>query len=194
MMCSMVYKSRYMLYGWSSVMVHAEMYQVPLDLHKTGLRVIYAAKSMEIGFGNYPLEICPVGFNDSNWVGSRMDRKWTTRFLCIYRGSYFWEIEEAIDCYDLHIRSRIPCIKCFSLKVGLPWRDVYIWKGCVDVLRLAIKVDNPGSIKMAENDASWNRNKQIDIRYHWRRDSLEEGKVAIEYCPTTNMIALTYIL
>ena len=54
---------------------------------------------------------------------------------------------------------------------------------------LTIGVDNQGSIKMAKNDMSSTRTKHIDIKYHLVRDMVHEKRIALEYVPTTEMVA-----
>ena len=49
--------------------------------------------------------------------------------------------------------------------------------------------DNRGTIALSKNPVSHQRSKHIDIRYHFIRTASHEGKVAIEYCPTSDMVA-----
>ena len=49
--------------------------------------------------------------------------------------------------------------------------------------------DNQGTIALAKNPVSRQRCKHIDIKYHFVRTTVNDGKVTLEYCPTTEMIA-----
>jgi Reverse transcriptase (RNA-dependent DNA polymerase) len=52
--------------------------------------------------------------------------------------------------------------------------------------------DSQTAIKLANNPDQFNaRTKHIDIRFHFIRCVIEEGKVALVYCPTNDMIADT---
>ncbi|KAL8012295.1 hypothetical protein Plhal710r2_c045g0146791 [Plasmopara halstedii] len=55
----------------------------------------------------------------------------------------------------------------------------------------AVKVfeDNQGSIALAKNPEFHKRTKHIDIRYHFVREKVEDGQVALEYISTSNMLA-----
>ena len=49
--------------------------------------------------------------------------------------------------------------------------------------------DNQGAIALAKNPESHKRTKHINIRYHFVREKVEDGQVALEYCPTQDMLA-----
>ena len=49
--------------------------------------------------------------------------------------------------------------------------------------------DNQGSQSLANNPENHQRMKHIDIQYHYVRELVETGAIAIEYCPTRLMLA-----
>jgi len=49
--------------------------------------------------------------------------------------------------------------------------------------------DNQGSIALANNPEYHARTKHIDIQYHFIRECIQTGKIALEYCPTSDMVA-----
>ena len=52
-----------------------------------------------------------------------------------------------------------------------------------------IRVDNQEAMKLADNPQFHNRTKQIDIRYHFVRDTLAAGQITLRYLPTADMVA-----
>ena len=48
--------------------------------------------------------------------------------------------------------------------------------------------DNQGTIALSKNPVNQQRSKHIDIHYHFIRTELNDGKITIEYCPTTDMV------
>ena len=52
-----------------------------------------------------------------------------------------------------------------------------------------IHVDNQGAIALTKNPELHARTKHIDIRYHFIRYVIEEGKIRLTYCPTEDMTA-----
>lgn len=49
--------------------------------------------------------------------------------------------------------------------------------------------DNQGAIALAKNPVSRQRCKHVDIKYHFVRSTVNDGKVNLEYCPTSEMLA-----
>jgi hypothetical protein len=47
-----------------------------------------------------------------------------------------------------------------------------------------IRADNKGSIAISENPKFHSRVKHIDIWYHYIRQSVEKGKIKVEYIPS----------
>ncbi|GBN31996.1 Retrovirus-related Pol polyprotein from transposon TNT 1-94 [Araneus ventricosus] len=53
--------------------------------------------------------------------------------------------------------------------------------------QITINVDNNSAIKLAENSLFHSRTKHIDIRHHFIRDVLEDGKIAVKHVSTSRM-------
>ena len=49
--------------------------------------------------------------------------------------------------------------------------------------------DNQGAISMATNPAFLKRTKDVQIRYHFVREAVEQGTITLEYCRTDEMLA-----
>lgn len=58
-----------------------------------------------------------------------------------------------------------------------------------DLPCINIKGDNQGAIALCKDSVFWQRSKHIDIKYHFIRSILNEGKIDLQYCPTEEMIA-----
>ena len=52
-----------------------------------------------------------------------------------------------------------------------------------------IKEDNQGTIALSKNPKYHLRTKHIDIKCHFIRDKVEKKELALEYCPTEQMLA-----
>ena len=48
--------------------------------------------------------------------------------------------------------------------------------------------DNQGTIALARNRVGKQRRKHIDIKYHFIRETVNNGRVTLEYCPTEQMV------
>jgi len=49
--------------------------------------------------------------------------------------------------------------------------------------------DNQGTIALAKNPVSRQRCKHVDVKYHFIRSSVNNGDIALVYCPTNEMVA-----
>jgi len=49
--------------------------------------------------------------------------------------------------------------------------------------------DNESCISLASNDMTTSKSKHIDIKYHYIRDLIKQGSIAIIWCPTDDMVA-----
>ena len=49
--------------------------------------------------------------------------------------------------------------------------------------------DNTGTIAVAKNPVFSKRTKHIQIRYHFVRETVEEGVILLEHCPSREMTA-----
>ena len=54
---------------------------------------------------------------------------------------------------------------------------------------ISVLSDNQSAIALAKDDRFHARTKHIDIRYHFIRYVIEEGKIRLTYCPTEDMTA-----
>lgn len=52
-----------------------------------------------------------------------------------------------------------------------------------------LKVDNQSAISLSKNPVFHDRSKHIQIRYHFIRDCVEEGSVAVEHVRTGDQLA-----
>jgi hypothetical protein len=54
---------------------------------------------------------------------------------------------------------------------------------------VTVRVDSMGCISMARNPEGHERSKHIDIQAHFIRRHVSCGRIALEYCPTEDMVA-----
>ena len=54
---------------------------------------------------------------------------------------------------------------------------------------LTLKADNQGAIALAKDNKFHARTKHIDLRYHFIREAVDDGKIKMEYIPTIENVA-----
>ena len=54
---------------------------------------------------------------------------------------------------------------------------------------LILNCDNQGAIALAKDNKFHAHTKHIDVRYHFIREAVEDGKVAVQYIPTGDNVS-----
>ena len=54
---------------------------------------------------------------------------------------------------------------------------------------MTINCDNQGAIALSKDNKFHSRTKHIDLRYHFVREAVEDGKIKITYIPTDENVA-----
>jgi hypothetical protein len=54
---------------------------------------------------------------------------------------------------------------------------------------LPLQCDNTSAISVAKNPVLHSKTKHIEVRYHFLRDNVEKGKIALIYVPTHDHLA-----
>ena len=58
-----------------------------------------------------------------------------------------------------------------------------------EAAQLKLLVDNKSAISLAKNPVFHDRSKHIEIRYHFIRECVEQGRVFIDYVRTSEQLA-----
>ena len=137
-----------------------------------------------------PLEL--YAFSDSDWASYVEDRKSTTGYCFSLTKSgavISWKSKKqqtvALSTCEAEYMA-LGATTQEGLYLSQLLRDIDSMNTykCVNVFE-----DNQGAIALCKNPVKRQRSKHIDIRYHFVRTVLEEGKINIVYCPTENMVA-----
>lgn len=129
------------------------------------------------------------GYVDSDWAGCPEDRRSYTGFaFLLAKGVVTWEARK---------QRTVPLSSTEAEYMGLTEAA----KGAAYLLRFLAELGlgnqnivpiyngNQGAQKLAMNPVFHSRSKHIDIRYHFVRDALKEGKISVSYVPTSDMMA-----
>lgn len=54
---------------------------------------------------------------------------------------------------------------------------------------IIIYTDNQSCMKLVENEKFSNRTKHVDIKYHYIRNTVDQGRIELRYVPTDENIA-----
>ncbi len=130
-------------------------------------------------------------FSDANWAEHETDRRSTTGYcVSLNRNGPLitWKSKRQSTvalstCEAEYMALAATVQECMYL--------IQLLKG-VDgshYMQPQIYEDNQGAIALAKNPAQRQRCKHVDIKYHFVRSAVTDGKVILNYCPTEQMVA-----
>ena len=168
----------------------------PLNKHmlmgKHVLRYLKGTLNYELVYwrSDEPLEL--IAYCDSDWASSKEDRKSITGYcfsMTKSGGIISWKSRKQptvalSTCEAEYMGLGSVTQESFYLTQLLRDMDEASMYTCVTVYE-----DNQGAIALRRNPVNRQRTKHTDVRHHFVRNALEEGKIDIKYCPTEHMVA-----
>ncbi|CAM8954522.1 unnamed protein product [Rhodiola kirilowii] len=127
-------------------------------------------------------------YTDADYAGCRTDKKSTSgmaQFLgpCLISWGSKKQSSIALSTAEAeYIAVAACCAQLLWIKQQLS--DYGVTLECVSIL-----CDNTSAINISKNPVQFSRTKHIEIRYHFLRDCVEKGTIAMEYCRTEEQIA-----
>lgn len=130
-------------------------------------------------------------YSDADWASDTKDRRSTSGYCVnLSEGSSLisWKTRKqptvALSTCEAEYMSLASAMQeCIYLEQLLKGMDSYKYA------QTKVYEDNQGAIALARNPICRQRCKHIDIKYHFIREIVNDGKVILEYCPTETMIA-----
>jgi len=134
-----------------------------------------------------------MAYCDADWAGDISDRRSTSGYVVKYAGAAISWKSVKQNCTALST-VEAEYISAATVAKELTWIQrlfheiaTYPIKGLN--LPTTVKIDNNGARELAKNPQASQRTKHIDIRYHYIREVIQEGKIQLEQCPTNEMTA-----
>jgi hypothetical protein len=167
---------------------------VPRRTHWLALKRLLRYLTSTVDYGlRYTAEgehIRVTGYSDADFAGDLDTRRSTT-------GMVFMMANAAISWKSTSQKS-VALSTCEAETVALSetLKEAIWLKRLRDELQpaltkqpLPLREDNQSAIALAKERRFSNRTKHIDIRHFFIREQLDAGNVALEYCPTADMLA-----
>ena len=155
------------------------------------LRYVAGTRALGITFKRSPDPNAALlhGFADADWGGDLQQRRSTTGFIFkIAGGPVTWrsklQATVALSTAEAEYLSAAEAarealwLRSLLHDLGLPQDDATI-----------IFDDNQGAIAMTVNSGLHQRTKHIDVRHHFIKQHVDEGRVILKYLPTEDMVA-----
>lgn len=142
------------------------------------LGLIYTADSLSLR-----------GFVDSDWGACPDDRRSYSGFVFLLNGcAISWESRKqrtvALSSTEAEYMSLSD-----GAKESIYWTSLLKELGFYKLVNTVIYNDNMGALKLAENPVFHARSKHIDIRHHFVRENLHEGRLRIEHVSSDRNVA-----
>jgi hypothetical protein len=133
--------------------------------------------------------ISVVGYSDADWANDLDDRKSISGYIFKVNGNTVsWSCKKqkvvALSSTEAEYMAYSEAVK-----EAIWIRELLKDLNYEQLEPSVIFEDNQSTIKLAKNPVQHSRTKHIDTRHHFIRQMIEENQIAIEYCPTEEMIA-----
>ena len=158
--------------------------------HWNGLKRVYAylkyTRDLWLSFGTVKAKI--EGFSDADGM-SQQDRHAISGYVFMLNGGAVSWSSKRQDTISLSTTEAEYIALTHAAKEAIWFRNLLSELFGPIVEPILINSDNQSAIALAKDDRFHARTKHIDIRYHFIRYVIEEGKIRLTYCPTEDMIA-----
>lgn len=155
------------------------------------LRYLKCTVDQELCFRKQDVDLKLVAYSDADWAADQNDRRSVT--------GYCFSLSETgpVVSWKSKKQPTVALSTCEAEYMALSATTqesmylVNLLKG-MDTLNFTpvnIFEDNQGAIALSKNPVTRQRCKHIDIRYHFVRSVVSDGKIVLHYCPTDDMVA-----
>jgi hypothetical protein len=135
-------------------------------------------------------DLCLAGFSDSDHAGDADERKSTTGVVFMLGGSpVTWQSQKQ------KVIALSSCEAEYIAATTAACQGVWLDRLLSELVEkdgnepATIFVDNKSAIQLSKNPVFHERTKHIDLRFHFIRHSIEQGKVNVEYTRTEDQLA-----
>jgi hypothetical protein len=153
------------------------------------LRYLKGTLDFGLMLGGQQKRINLLGYSDADWGGDLDFRKSTTGIVFLLGvGAVCWQSKKQSSV-------ALSSTEAEYMALSLAAKEVYWLRALLEDLKLdqhtptTILEDNQGAIALSRNPTAHSRTKHINIRYHFIREAVEDGKVDLVYCRTEEMVA-----
>ena len=151
--------------------------------------VKYLKSTPEIGLKYEKGSTEITGWADSDFAGDTSDRKSTTGWIFkIESNTVSWKSKKQ-KSVTLSTTEAEYLAASDAVKEAIWLQDLSVELGILQEKYAHLHQDNQEAIFLENNVSNKPPTKHIDIRYHFVREQVQQGRIKISYCETSNMMA-----
>jgi hypothetical protein len=152
-------------------------------------RYVSATTQLKLALGQSKGEPKVVGYSDADWGANDINRRSISGYAFkLGDGAISWASKKQTSVALSSTEAEYMALTQ-ACKEAI-WIKRYLMElGVQREGPLVIRADNQSCIALARNPEFHARTKHIDIQYHFIREKVEGGEVALEYCSTKAMVA-----
>jgi hypothetical protein len=128
------------------------------------------------------------GFSDADFVGCRLDTK-STSGSCQFLGSSLVSWSSRKKSSVAQSTTEAEYVAATSCCSQLFWITYTISDFGEEYTHVPLQCDSTSAISVAKNLVLHSKTKHIEVRYHFLRDNIEKGKIALIHVPTHDQLA-----
>eukprot|EP00873_Tetraselmis_striata_P044116 jgi/Tetstr1/464380/TSEL_009173.t1 len=156
---------------------------------KRVLRYLKRTKTLGLTFSGGKADGLLHGYCDADWAGDVVSRRSTTGFVFMLCGAAVSWKSQLQATVALSTAEAEYMALCAAVCEALFLRELLRELCCAQSEATVIFEDNQSCIALTRNPMTHGRSKHIAIKYHFTLEKVLSGEVAIEYCPTAQMVA-----
>jgi hypothetical protein len=128
------------------------------------------------------------GFSDAGFAECRLDRKFTSG-TCQFLGFYLVSLSSRKQSSVAQSTTEAEYVAAASCCSQLLWITYTMSDFGEEYTHVPLQCDSTSAISVAKNPMLHSKTKHIEVRYHFLRDNVEKGKIALIHVPTHDQLA-----
>lgn len=129
------------------------------------------------------------GYSDADWGGDLVDQHSFTGYVFLLSGSAVSLKSQKQKTVSLSSSEAEYISVSEEGKKGLNLCHLLDTIGVQKLSHVTLFIENRGAQQLAENSAHHPRTKHVDIRHHFIREIINEGKVSLDHVPSQQNLA-----
>jgi hypothetical protein len=160
-----------------------------LKAAKRALRYIIHTRHFSLKYGGKQLQLQLLGYADADYGSNLVDRRSTTGYIFMFNeGPIAWSSRKqttvALSTMEAEYMALSDAIRELLSRVY-----IITELGILTIQPTIMYSDNQAAIAIARNEGDYRRAKHIDIRYHFIRNHLQNGRLELVYIPSEQQLA-----